>query len=159
MNEYQFLPYLLGVASLGAILLLIKWLKTFKNDVLPDEKPVEIKRPDYSVRIDVYPDNTAKIVATDAENRNMPKRSQQWFCNDGTSLVGYVPKPHVQQYKIEPPQATLEASTELVPVAVEVPRTEQDVALDDVYTPDEEPIKKKEEKPLSKWQQFKSKIK
>jgi hypothetical protein len=44
-------------------------------------------------------------------------------------------------------------------VAVEVPRTEQDVALDDVYTPDEEPIKKKEEKPLSKWQQFKSKIK
>ena len=155
MNEYQFLPYLLGVASLGAILLLNKWLKTFKNDVLPDEKPVEIKRPDYSVRIDVYPDNTAKIVATDAENRNMPQRSQQWFCNDGTSLVGYAPKPHVQQYTIEPPQATLEASTEPVPVAVEVPRTEQDVALDAVYTP----VKKKEEKPLSKWQEFISKIK
>jgi hypothetical protein len=153
MNEYQFLPYLLGVASLGAILLLIKWLKTFKNDVLPDEKPVEIKRPDYSVRIDVYPDNTAKIVATDAENRNMPKRSQQWFCNDGTSLVGYVPKPHVQQYKIEPPQATLEASTELVPVAVEVKSEEEKEKEENLNLLNQSSLDKKDQEAYNKLKQ------
>jgi hypothetical protein len=109
--------------------------------------------------VSVYDDDTATITAKDINGKDMPIRSQRWFHDDGLGLVNYIPKPHIQQYKIEPPQATLEASTELVPVAVEVPRTEQDVALDDVYTPDEEPIKKKEEKPLSKWQQFKSKIK
>jgi hypothetical protein len=115
--------------------------------------------PTYQLIVSVYDDDTATITAKDINGKDMPIRSQRWFHDDGLGLVNYVPKPHIQQYTIEPPRATLEASTELVPVAVEVPRTEQDVALDDVYTPDEEPIKKKEEKPLSKWQEFISKIK
>jgi hypothetical protein len=131
-----------------------------------DKKPKKVENtdpplpvPTYQLIVSVYDNDTATITAKDINGKDMPIRSQRWFHDDGLGLVNYIPKPHIQQYKIEPPQATLEASTELVPVAVEVPRTEQDVALDDVYTPDEEPIKKKEEKPLSKWQQFKSKIK
>jgi hypothetical protein len=131
-----------------------------------DKKPKKVENtdpplpvPTYQLIVSVYDDDTATITAKDVNGKDMPIRSQRWFHDDGLGLVNYIPKPHIQQYKIKPPQATLEASTELVPVAVEVPRTEQDVALDAVYTPDEEPIKKKEEKPLSKWQEFISKIK
>jgi hypothetical protein len=112
--------------------------------------------PDVIVTFSKYLDGTIKIHATNAYSVAIVETGKNHVIDTVLKEAGYQ---HIQQYKIEPPQATLEASTELVPVAVEVPRTEQDVALDDVYTPDEEPIKKKEEKPLSKWQEFISKIK
>jgi hypothetical protein len=112
--------------------------------------------PDVIVTISKYLDDTIKIQATNAYSVAIVETGKNHVIDTVLKEAGYQ---HTQQYTIEPPRATLEASTELVPVAVGVPRTEQDVALDDVYTPDEEPIKKKEEKPLSKWQEFISKIK
>jgi hypothetical protein len=124
-----------------------------------DKKPKKVENtdpplavPDVIVTISKYLDGTTKIQATNAYSVAIVETGKNHVIDTVLKEAGYQ---HIQQYTIEPPQATLEASTEPVPVAVEVPRTEQDVALGAVYTP----VKKKEEKPLSKWQEFISKIK
>jgi hypothetical protein len=94
------------------------------------EKPVEIARPQLTVRIDVYEGDTAKVIATDAEGRHMPDILQSEGQEKALKLVGYA--------KLPPPpiKAVREATTTLQGVEVEVPRTQVDEGLDAVF-PDE----------------------
>lgn len=107
----------------------------FKTVEAVIEKPnAEIKRPQLTIRVDVYEGDTAKIIATDAEGRHMPDILQQEGQEKALKLVGYgkLPAP--------PVEAVREATTTLQGVEVEVPRTVVDEGLDVVFveTPVEE---------------------
>lgn len=127
MDTSQLWAYLFGGASVAGIWLLKKWLNKFKDDVLPELVPVEIKRPQLTIRVDVYEGDTAKIIATDAEGRHMPDILQQEGQEKALKLVGYakIPAP--------PFEAVREASTVPQGVEVEVPRTQVDEGLDVVF--------------------------
>lgn len=107
----------------------------FKTVEAVIEKPnAEIKRPQLTIRVDVYEGDTAKIIATDAEGRHMPDILQQEGQEKALKLVGYAKLPAT------PVEAVREATTVLQGVEVEVPRTQVDEGLDEVFveTPVEE---------------------
>lgn len=99
-----------------------------------EQPSAEIKRPQLTIRVDVYEGDTAKIIATDAEGRDMPDILQQEGQEKALNLVGYakIPAP--------PIEAVREASTVLQAVEVEVPRTVVDEGLDVVFTEEKEDI-------------------
>ncbi|MFN7301477.1 MAG: hypothetical protein ACK5U7_08415 [Bacteroidota bacterium] len=121
------------------------------NKVENTDPPLPV--PTYQLIVSVYDDDTATITAKDINGKDMPIRSQRWFQDDGLGLVGYVPKPHVQQYKIEPPQATLEASTELVPVAVEVKSEEEKEKEENLNLLNQSSLDKKDQEAYNKLKQ------
>lgn len=107
----------------------------FKTVEAVIEKPnAEIKRPQLTIRVDVYEGDTAKIIATDAEGRHMPDILQQEGQEKALKLVGYAKLPAT------PVEAVREATTVLQGVEVEVPRNQVDEGLDEVFieTPVEE---------------------
>jgi hypothetical protein len=94
-----------------------------------DKKPKKIvntdpplKVPDVIVTIQQYLDGTTKIQATNAYSVAIVETGKNHVIDTVLKEAGYQ---HIQQYKIEPPQATLEASTTLEPVAVEVEQSEE----------------------------------
>lgn len=127
MDTSQLWAYLFGGASVAGIWLLKKWLERFKDEALPELVPVQIERPQLTIRVDVYEGDTAKIIATDAEGRHMPDILQAEGQEKALKLVGYakIPAP--------PFEAVREASTVLQAVEVEVPRTQVDEGLDVVF--------------------------
>ena len=127
MDTSQLWAYLFGGASVAGIWLLKKWLERFKDDVLPELVPVEIKRPQLIVTINVYEGNKATIIATDAENRNYADIIQDEAQEKTLKLVGYAKTP------APPFEAVREASSVLQGVEVEVPRTQVDEGLDVVF--------------------------
>jgi hypothetical protein len=100
----------------------------FMNKPVKTQESVkEIKRPQLTIRVDVYEGDTPKIIATDAEGRHMPDILQQEGQEKALNLVGYakIPAP--------PFEAVREASTVPQGVEVEVPRTQVDEGLDVVF--------------------------
>lgn len=83
-----------------------------------DKKPKRIintdpplKVPDVIVTIHQYLDGMTSIKATTAHNVPLSETGKHHIIDTVFKNAGY--EPHIQQYTIEPPQATLEASTEL----------------------------------------------
>jgi hypothetical protein len=127
MDTSQLWAYLFGGASVVGIWLLKKWLERFKDDVLPELVPVEIKRPQLTIRVDVYAGNAPKIVATDAEGRLMPDILQAEGQEKALKLVGYA------KLTSSPVEAVREATTTLQGVEVEVPQSPVDEGLDECF--------------------------
>jgi hypothetical protein len=102
----------------------------FKTVKAVIEKPLEIERPQLTVRIDVYEGDTVKIIATDAEGRHMPDILQSEGQEKALKLVGYakIPTP------TPPIEAVREATTTLQGVQVEVPQSPVDEGLDVVFS-------------------------
>jgi hypothetical protein len=76
-----------------------------------------LKVPDVIVTISKYLDNSIKIHATNAYGVAVVETGKNHVIDTVFKDAGYQ---HIQQYRIEPPQATLEASTTLEPVEVAV---------------------------------------
>jgi hypothetical protein len=127
MDTSQLWAYLFGGASVAGIWLLKKWLERFKGDALHELVPVEIARPQLTIRVDVYAGNVAKIIATDADNRPMPDILQHEGQEKALKLVGYA------KLASPPIEAVREATTTLQGVEVEVPQSPVDEGLDVVY--------------------------
>jgi hypothetical protein len=114
-----------------------------------DKKPKKVENtdpplpvPTYQLIVSVYDDDTATITAKDINSKDMPIRSQRWFHDDGLGLVGYVPKPHVQQYKIGP-----------VPVAVEVKSEEEKEKEENLNLLNQSSLDKKDQEAYNKLKQ------
>ena len=127
------------------------WLiKHNRNDgkVINTDPPLAV--PDVIVTISKYLDDTTKLQATNAYGVPVVETGKNHVIDTVLKDAGYQ---HIQQYSIEPPQATLEASTTPEPVAVTVdaPRTVIDEGLDDVY------IEKSTKKP-SQFKELKAKL-
>jgi hypothetical protein len=127
MDTSQLWAYLFGGASVAGVWLLKKWLERFKGDVLPELVPVEIKRPQLIVTINVYKGNDATIIATDAEGRHYADIIQDDAQEKALRLV------HYEKLTSSPVEAVREATTTLQGVEVEVPQSPVDEGLDVVY--------------------------
>ena len=134
-----------GISLVVVVLLVLggkQVIKFFfkKKPVKAQESVKEIKRPQLTIRVDVYEGDTAKIIATDAEGRHMPDIIQQEGQEKALKLVGYakIPAP--------PVEAVGEATTTLQGVEVEVPRTAVDEGLDEVFVEEKEDTTTKKSK-------------